>query len=76
MESMLVTESLGERIVKAARMAAAIHLHEFAICEERPERMLRQRVGIGRAGSCLLSDSHRGGCVTDDEPPAGTGRTE
>jgi hypothetical protein len=52
-------EKLGQRIVEAARMAAAIHLHQSI--EERVP-MFRQPVSIGGAGPEF---------VTDDERPTG-----
>jgi hypothetical protein len=59
-------ESLGERIVQAARMAVVIHVETVVSGEEGPKRMLRPRIEIGRAGLILFSDSHRGGLVMDD----------
>jgi hypothetical protein len=66
MESTQSFESLGERIVQAARMAVAIHLAGVESPEDQPKRMLRQGIEIGRAGPFLFSDSHRGGLVMDD----------
>jgi len=43
-------ETLGERIVRAARLAAAMHLYQAVNPENQSEHMLRQRVAIGGAG--------------------------
>ncbi len=54
--------NLGERIVRAARLAAMVHLHESIAIQ----RINGQRVVIGGAGV----DS-----VTDDASPTGSPRT-
>jgi hypothetical protein len=66
MDSTQSCETLGERIVQAARMAVAIHLQSVDSPEVQPKRMLRPWIEIGRAGPLMFSDSHRGGMVTDD----------
>ena len=59
-----VSETLGQRIVAAARVAVAMHLQQQV---EQISRDTRQRVAIGGAGPHY---------VTDDELPAATGRAE
>lgn len=49
---------LGRRIVRAARLAAAIHMYEAAGLWQ-----LTRRVVIGGAGPCLVTDDD----VTDDD---------
>ena len=50
-------QDLGRRIVRAARLAAAVHMYESAGVSD-----LRQRVVIGGAGPRLVTDDD----VTDD----------
>jgi hypothetical protein len=47
-------QDLGQRIVRAARLAAAVHLYESAALPD-----LRQRVKIGGAGPYLVTDDEQ-----------------
>jgi hypothetical protein len=47
-------QDLGRRIVRAARLAVAVHLYESAGLSDR-----RQRVVIGGAGPYLVTDDER-----------------
>ena len=51
-------QDLGRRIVRAARLAAVFHMYESAGVSN-----LRQRVVIGGAGPCLVTDDN----VTEDD---------
>jgi hypothetical protein len=51
-------QDLGRRIVRAARLAAAVHMYEAADLSD-----LAQRVVIGGAGPCLVTDDN----VTEDD---------
>ena len=51
-------QDLGRQIVRAARLAAAVHMYEAAGLSG-----LTQRVVIGGAGPCLVTDDD----VTDDD---------
>ena len=50
-------QDLGRRIVRAARLAAVVHMYEAAGTSN-----LTQRVEIGGAGPCLVTEDD----VTDD----------
>ena len=69
-------QTLADRIVEAARIAAAMHLHESL---HRSSEHYGQRVAIGGAGPVTPGDSEdsrlpnrppRGEIVTEDESPA------
>jgi len=56
MDGQIDIESLGERMVRAARMAVAIHLqHASGGNSQQQEYALGQRVEIGGAGPRWLS---------------------
>ena len=58
-------DNLGTRIVRAARLAAAVHLYESArgdLLGDQGDTSFSQQVVIGGAGPCLVTDDH----VTDD----------
>ncbi len=82
-------ESLGERIVKAARLAVAMHLYQAvdpdgtrgrAVGEQSSSRSLRQRVVIGGAGPRMVETADSGfddaDLVTDGWLPPATDRSE
>ena len=54
-------QDLGRRIVRAARLAAVVHIYEHAYAPAGLTN-LRQRVVIGGAGPCLVTEDD----VTDD----------
>jgi hypothetical protein len=58
-------ETLGERIVRAARLAAAMHLYQAVESQENAERTLRQRVVIGGAGPVIEDVDPRWDDVTE-----------
>jgi hypothetical protein len=77
-EATLDVQSLAQRIVEAARLAAAVHLYESL---QHKSRHYGRRVTIGGAGPATQGDEAAGQCscvrrpegaavVTDDEPAA------
>jgi hypothetical protein len=66
---------LGQRIVEAARLAAAVHVHSSL--EQFP--LYRRQVMTGGAGSVGVEGpcdpSHLDGLFTDDVPPTALGRS-